>query len=126
MRERDERKRLEEVEQRRVQMLLTQENALEARIQNERDNHRFASEMRKEASAIRELYKLEKEQVLLEKQGMVADVKESEKLVAPALDERSMLIERGVESVIWPLSSNCIVPVEMRGSPSLSSSDEMS
>ena len=40
MRERDENKRLEEVETRRVQMLLTEENAKEARIQNERDNHR--------------------------------------------------------------------------------------
>jgi len=86
MRDRDERKRLEEVEQRRVQMILTDEAAKEARIQAERDNHRFASEMRREAGAIRELTKAEQEQVLLEKQKMVDDVKEMEKNVRPAVE----------------------------------------
>jgi len=52
MRERDEVKRLEEVEQRRVQMILTDEAAKEARIQAERDNQRFASEMRREAGKL--------------------------------------------------------------------------
>jgi hypothetical protein len=41
MRERDEKKRLEEVALRRVQMMLTDEAAKEARLQAERDNHRF-------------------------------------------------------------------------------------
>ena len=41
MRERDEKKRLEEVAQRRVQMILTDEAAKEARLQNERDNQRW-------------------------------------------------------------------------------------
>lgn len=95
MRERDELKRLEEVEQRRIQMILTDEAAKEARIQAERDNHRFATEMRREAGAIRELTKAEQEQVLLEKQKMVDDVKESEKNVRPAveavLEEKKMM-----------------------------------
>ncbi len=51
MRERDERKRLEEVERRRVQMLLTDENAKEARVQNRMDNQRLASEMRSDRPA---------------------------------------------------------------------------
>jgi hypothetical protein len=95
MRDRDELKRLEEVEQRRVQMMLTDEAAKEARIQAERDNQRFASEMRREAGAIRELTRAEQEQVLLEKQKLVEDIKESEKNVRPAveavLEEKKMM-----------------------------------
>jgi hypothetical protein len=95
MRERDERKRLEDVEQRRIQMLLTDEAAKEARIQNEIDNHRFAAEMRLESKAIRALHKAEQEEVLLQKQKMVEDIKESEKNVKPAMEavvEKKMLM----------------------------------
>lgn len=72
--------------QRRIQMILTDEAAKEARLQAERDNHRFASEMRAEAVVIKELTKAESEQVLLEKQKMVDDVKESEKNIRPAIE----------------------------------------
>eukprot|EP00283_Hemiselmis_rufescens_P018177 CAMPEP_0173441814 /NCGR_PEP_ID=MMETSP1357-20121228/24157_1 /TAXON_ID=77926 /ORGANISM="Hemiselmis rufescens, Strain PCC563" /LENGTH=795 /DNA_ID=CAMNT_0014407417 /DNA_START=119 /DNA_END=2502 /DNA_ORIENTATION=+ len=95
MRELDERKRLEGVEQRRIQMLLTDENAKEARIQNERDNHRFAAEMRAESMAIKALHRAEKEEVLVLKQKLVEDIKESEKNVRPAMDavvEQKMLM----------------------------------
>lgn len=86
MRERDERKRLEDVEQRRIQMLLTDEAAKEAKIQNEMDNHRFATEMRHESKAIRALYRAEQEEVLIQKQKLVGDIKESEKNVRPAVE----------------------------------------
>eukprot|EP00288_Rhodomonas_lens_P017115 CAMPEP_0177698456 /NCGR_PEP_ID=MMETSP0484_2-20121128/5051_1 /TAXON_ID=354590 /ORGANISM="Rhodomonas lens, Strain RHODO" /LENGTH=780 /DNA_ID=CAMNT_0019209551 /DNA_START=35 /DNA_END=2374 /DNA_ORIENTATION=+ len=86
MRDRDQRTRLEEVERRRVQMLLTDENAREAKIQNQMDNQRLATEMRYEVAAIKELGKAEREQTLLSKKQLVEDVKESEKNVKPAVE----------------------------------------
>mmetsp|Transcript_16354 Transcript_16354/g.37349 ORF Transcript_16354/g.37349 Transcript_16354/m.37349 type:complete len:809 (-) Transcript_16354:65-2491(-) len=86
MRQEDELRRLQEIEHRRIQMILTDQNAKEARIQNERENQKFAADMRKEAEAFREMSRAEREQLLQEKRLLVDDVKAAEKNVKPAIE----------------------------------------